>query len=66
MASFGINIKFLKSKPKARFHHLSKGNYETLFLKDLVTIDELEAKANNCRRVYFLPIISLMKFYSMY
>ena len=22
----------------------SKGNYETLFLKDLVTIDELEAK----------------------
>ena len=51
MASFAVNIKYLKSKPQARFHHLSKGNYETLFLQDLIKTDELEAKANNCRKV---------------
>jgi hypothetical protein len=58
MASFAINIKYLKSKA-ARFYHLSQGNYETLFLQELITVDQLEPKANNCSKAIFDSLFTL-------
>ena len=51
MASFGVNANFLRLKPNARFHLASVGNYETMFLRDLVKIFELEPKGDNCQKV---------------
>ncbi len=53
MASFAINLNYLRENSKAVFYHLSKGNYETLFLQDLVTLDDLEPIAN-CTKVNYL------------
>ncbi len=63
MASFAVNAQHLINHPNAVFPHLSQNNYESIFLQELVTWDELEPKANNCSRVkiVFHSFICLFK-----
>ncbi len=51
MASFAVNLGLLIQKPKALFPLQTKGNYETTFLKELVSVSDLEGKADNCNKV---------------
>ena len=50
---FAVNLNLLLSKPTARFDMDSNiGHLESSLLKHLVTVEELEAKANDCSKVY--------------
>ncbi|XP_056407558.1 galactosylgalactosylxylosylprotein 3-beta-glucuronosyltransferase 1-like [Hyla sarda] len=52
MAGFAIKLKRILEKPKAIFHLDAKPGYqEPSLLKDLVTMDELEPKAENCSKI---------------
>ncbi|XP_073524681.1 galactosylgalactosylxylosylprotein 3-beta-glucuronosyltransferase 1-like [Phyllobates terribilis] len=53
MAGFAINLRLILERPYANFKLEGvKGGYqETSLLKDLVTMDGLEAKAANCTKV---------------
>ncbi|NP_001088079.1 beta-1,3-glucuronyltransferase 1 like L homeolog precursor [Xenopus laevis] len=53
MAGFAISLKLILERPQANFRLEGiKGGYqETSLLKDLVTMDGLEAKAANCTKV---------------
>ncbi len=50
MAGFAVNLDYFLSFPDAKFLP-TKGKLETNFLQQLVTIDELEPKADNCSKV---------------
>nr|XP_057931463.1 galactosylgalactosylxylosylprotein 3-beta-glucuronosyltransferase 1-like [Doryrhamphus excisus] len=50
MAGFAVNLQLLLSKPKADFK-LQPGLQEGSLLLDLVTLDDLEPKADNCTKV---------------
>ena len=48
MAGFAVNVKHFLSRPKAKFaYHVKRGYQETEFLKHLVTLEELESKAQD-------------------
>ncbi|XP_066506978.1 galactosylgalactosylxylosylprotein 3-beta-glucuronosyltransferase 1 isoform X2 [Hoplias malabaricus] len=53
MAGFAINLKLILRKPQAYFKLKGvKGGYqESSLLRELVTLEELEPKANNCTKV---------------
>ena len=54
---FAINLKLLLSKPSAHFDIDAKiGHLEDSLLMDLITIDQLEAKADDCSKV-LLPVV---------
>ena len=49
---FAVNLQLLLSKPTAQFDVGSKqGHIEESLLKHLVTVKELEAKADDCSKV---------------
>ncbi|XP_040216715.1 galactosylgalactosylxylosylprotein 3-beta-glucuronosyltransferase 1-like [Rana temporaria] len=52
MAGFAINLKLILEKRKATFHLDVPGGYqESSLLQDLVTMEELEPKADNCTKI---------------
>lgn len=52
MAGFAVNLTLLLQHPEAGFSlSVPRGYQESKLLKDLVTVDELEPKANNCTKV---------------
>lgn len=52
MAGFAVNLKLLLAHPSASFSHLvQRGMQESHLLSHLVSINELEPKADNCTRV---------------
>ena len=52
MAGFAININLLLDHPDVKFHlEVPRGYQESVLLKGLVTMQELEPKANNCTKV---------------
>lgn len=52
MAGFAVNLKLLLAHPSARFSHLvQRGMQESHLLSHLVSINELEPKADNCTKV---------------
>ncbi|XP_053545383.1 galactosylgalactosylxylosylprotein 3-beta-glucuronosyltransferase 1-like [Bombina bombina] len=52
MAGFAINLRLILENPRAVFRLDVKGGYqETSLLETLVSIDELEPKANNCTKI---------------
>ena len=57
MASFAINTKYLIDKKAALFPYVSKKNYESIFLNQLVKIEELEGKADDCTKVKYYCIL---------
>ncbi|XP_053575927.1 galactosylgalactosylxylosylprotein 3-beta-glucuronosyltransferase 3 [Bombina bombina] len=53
MAGFAVSLKLLLSNPKARFDpNAERGFLESSLLGQLVTVDELEPKADNCTKVW--------------
>ena len=47
MAGFSVNMNLFLNKPKAKFaYQVKRGHQETEFLRHLVTLDELEPKAD--------------------
>ncbi|XP_061606695.1 galactosylgalactosylxylosylprotein 3-beta-glucuronosyltransferase 1 [Phyllopteryx taeniolatus] len=52
MAGFAINLHLILSKPQAYFKLDAKGGYqESSLLKELVTLNDLEPKAENCTKI---------------
>lgn len=52
MAGFAVNLSLLFQHPEAGFNlSVPRGYQESKLLKGLVTIDELEPKADNCSKV---------------
>ncbi|XP_073430389.1 galactosylgalactosylxylosylprotein 3-beta-glucuronosyltransferase 1-like isoform X1 [Dendrobates tinctorius] len=52
MAGFSVGLKLILEKHGAKFHlNVSAGYQESSLLQDLVTIDELEPKAENCSKI---------------
>lgn len=52
MAGFAINLRLLLAHPSARFSPLVKrGMQESHILSHLVSLNDLEAKADNCTKV---------------
>ena len=52
MAGFSVNMNLFLNKPKAKFaYQVKRGHQETKFLRHLVTLDELEPKADLCTKV---------------
>lgn len=52
MAGFAINLQFLISKPQAEFSfNVERGFQETTLLSQLVGLEELEPRADNCTKV---------------
>lgn len=52
MAGFAVSFKLLLAHPSARFSHLvQRGMQESHLLSHLVSINELEPKAENCTKV---------------
>ena len=52
MAGFAINLQVLLDIPEAKFDlRVQRGYQETSLLKKIVTMEELEPKANNCTEV---------------
>ncbi|KAM4022531.1 galactosylgalactosylxylosylprotein 3-beta-glucuronosyltransferase 1-like isoform 2-T2 [Anomaloglossus baeobatrachus] len=52
MAGFAISLKLILEKHEAKFNLKANGGYqEPSLLQDLVTIDELEPKAENCSKI---------------
>ncbi|GFY63225.1 galactosylgalactosylxylosylprotein 3-beta-glucuronosyltransferase 3 [Trichonephila inaurata madagascariensis] len=52
MAGFAVNLTLLLQHPEAGFSlAVPRGYQETKLLRDLVTIDQLEPKADNCTKV---------------
>ena len=52
MAGFAINVKLFLSKNKAKFaYKVKRGHQESELLKHLVTLNELEPKAEHCTKV---------------
>lgn len=57
-SGFAISLNLLLSNPVARFNPYAKeGHLESSFLIQVITMDEVEAKADNCNQVMFLPCI---------
>ncbi|GFQ81960.1 galactosylgalactosylxylosylprotein 3-beta-glucuronosyltransferase 3 [Trichonephila clavata] len=52
MAGFAVNLTLLLQHPEAGFSlAVPRGYQETKLLRDLVTVDQLEPKADNCTKV---------------
>ncbi len=52
MAGFAVSLKFILTSPQARFDgDAQMGFLESSFLQHLVTIDDLEPKADLCTKV---------------
>ncbi len=52
MAGFAINLKLLLAHPSARFSQfVARGMQESYFLSHLVSVHDLEAKAQNCTQI---------------
>lgn len=52
MAGFAVNLTLLLEHPEAGFSlSVPRGYQESKLLKDIVTIDQLEPKADNCTKV---------------
>ncbi len=52
MAGFALNIELLHERPDVRFDITAKRGYlETSLLEKLVTMEELEPKADRCTKV---------------
>lgn len=52
MAGFAVSLKLVLTNPEARFDgEAPMGFLESSFLQGLVTMDELEPKADNCSKV---------------
>ena len=52
MAGFAVSVKLVRDNPEACFDgEAPMGFLESSFLKGLVTMDELEPKADNCTKV---------------
>jgi len=59
MASFAVNLNLVLAHPSARFSQFVKrGMQESHFLRNLVSINDLEPKADSCTKV----IIKFFKF----
>ncbi|CAL9694205.1 unnamed protein product [Knipowitschia caucasica] len=52
MAGFAVSLRLLLERPEARFHgDAAQGFLESSLLQGLVTVDELEPRADNCTKV---------------
>lgn len=52
MGGFAVNLALLLDNPSVQFSlEVSRGEQESYFLEQLVTISELEPKASNCTKV---------------
>ena len=52
MAGFAVNLKHFLNNPKAKFaYEVKRGHQESEFLKHLVTLDDLEVKGDNGKKV---------------
>uniref|UniRef100_A0A672HAS8 Galactosylgalactosylxylosylprotein 3-beta-glucuronosyltransferase n=1 Tax=Salarias fasciatus TaxID=181472 RepID=A0A672HAS8_SALFA len=53
MAGFAVSLQLILSKPDVyfRLHGIPSGHQETKFLEDLITLNDLEPKADNCTEV---------------
>ena len=52
MAGFAINIRLLFEKPDAKFSlYVQRGNQESELLSGLISMDDLEPRADNCTKV---------------
>lgn len=55
MAGFAVNLPFLLSKPEIEFSfNVERGFQESSLLSQLVALDELEPRADNCTKVFVL------------
>ncbi|VDO98755.1 unnamed protein product [Soboliphyme baturini] len=53
MAGFAVNLSLILQHTHAEFkYEVARGYQETQFLSSLITVDDLEPKADNCTRVY--------------
>ena len=53
MSGFAINFRLFLEHPNATFSHLStRGMQESDFLSTMVSLGDLEPKANNCTEIY--------------
>ncbi len=54
MAGFAVNLQHLLAHPSAEFtFNVERGFQESALLSQLVTVNELEPKADNCTKVLF-------------
>lgn len=63
MAGFAVNLQHLLMHPAAEFSfNVERGFQETALLSQLVTVNELEPKADNCTKVYQIVYICTFSF----
>ena len=52
MAGFAVNVRLLLENPEAVFNYnIARGEQESYLLSQLVSVADLEPKANNCTKV---------------
>lgn len=51
MASFAVNADLLKIRSNAQFPFISLGDYEGTFLQSVIRVNQLEGKADDCKKV---------------
>lgn len=60
MAGFAVSLKLVLANPDACFDgNAPMGFLESSFLQGLVTIDELEPKADNCTKVFLFICVEI-------
>jgi hypothetical protein len=63
MAGFAVNLQLLLSHPSATFTYIvANGMQESHFLSHLVSVDDLEPKADNCTKVILRNMINIIFF----
>jgi galactosylgalactosylxylosylprotein 3-beta-glucuronosyltransferase 1 len=53
MAGFSVNLKLLIERKDTYFTNFTKSYFEGAFVENLVTLNEMEAKADSCTKVFF-------------
>ena len=54
MAGFSVNLNLLIQRKNAYFTNYTKSYFEGAFVEKLVTLDEMEARAENFTKVLFI------------
>jgi hypothetical protein len=54
MAGFSVNLKLLIQRKDTYFTNFTQSYFEGAFVENLVTLNEMEAKADSCTKVFFL------------
>jgi predicted PilT family ATPase len=53
MAGFAVNLNLILAHPSARFsQHVPRGMQESHFLSHLISVQDLECKAENATKIY--------------